>query len=214
MSKITLLFFAVAIVTFGSTTASFAADNSTTNSESGDLFEESDDGLDQDSDEDSNGETNDDSNNARLIRIRLVGNERVSGKAFIFNEPSGTDLFVLKMRGLKPKSRYSVFLTESATPGALPAQFLGDFVSNKKGKGRFRALTEIVNAFASANESLEDLDGIANVPGAGGIVGGANTIPLNWIRVYLVPPTGGNVFGSSETKLGGPLVLTSEEALP
>jgi|GEM_PF-2380070 len=205
MRKTTLLVFTVAIFFCLSAMASYAANNSTNSFESDELIEESDDGSDQD---------NDVSNNTGLIRIKLVGNERVSGKAIILNEPSGTDLLELKMRGLKPKSQYSVFLTESATPGALPAQFLGVFSSNKNGKGRFRALTEIVNAFASANESLEELNGIADVPGAGGIVRGANTIPLNWIRIYLVPPIGGNVFGSSETKPGGSLVLTSEEALP
>ena len=134
-----------------------------------------------------------------------------SGKVIIENEPEGVDTFKLKAKGLKPNARYSVFLTESPLPGALPAQFLGEFKANKKGKGKFKAVTEIINAFASANVAAQDDSGISGM-GSGALAKGANTIPLDFIRVYIIPPNnkGGNVFGGSEDEPGGkPLVLTS-----
>lgn len=152
-----------------------------------------------------------------IVIITLSANNGASGKVIIENELYGVDSFKLKAYGLNPNTRYSVFLTESPVPGALPAQFLGEFTSNKKGKGKFKAKTEIINAFASANQSEADDSGIANTPPpppAGAIANGANTIALDWIRVYVIPPAGGNVFGGSENELGGPLVLTSDEALP
>ena len=127
----------------------------------------------------------------------------------------GPDLFLLKVARLEPHTRYTVFLTEDQAPGLLPAQFIGEFKTNQYGYGRLYLNAEIVNAFASANQSLEDDDGIANVPGsgAGAIANGANTIALNWIRVYLAEG-GGNVFGSSEVDFGGGIALTSDKALP
>ncbi len=153
-----------------------------------------------------------------IITLSSDDNPKAAGKVKIENEPSGVDSFKLKVKGLKQNARYSVFLTNSATAGALPAQFLGEFKTNRKGKGRFRVRTEIVNAFASANEMLEDDNGIADIMGAGMFMKGAThpMIPLNWIRIYLIPPDnmGGNVFGGSENEPGGPLALTSDEALP
>jgi len=152
------------------------------------------------------------------IIITLSGNNGASGKVTIEVEEYGVDSFKLKANDLDPNTRYSVFLTESPVPGALPAQFLGEFTSNSKGKGKFKAKTEIVNAFASANQSVEDDYGIANIlpplPPAGALGNDANTIALDWIRVYVIPPAGGNVFGGSESEPGGALVLRSDEALP
>ncbi len=151
------------------------------------------------------------------IIITLSGNNGASGKVTIEVEEYGVDSFKLKANDLDPNTRYSVFLTESPVPGALPAQFLGEFKSNSKGRGKFKAKTEIVNAFASANQSVEDDLGIANIPPpppAGALGNGANTIALDWIRVYVIPPAGGNVFGGSESESGGALVLRSDEALP
>jgi hypothetical protein len=158
----------------------------------------------------------DDEDDEEII-ITLSGNNGASGKVTIEVEEYGVDSFKLKAKDLAPNTRYSVFLTESPVPGALPAQFLGEFTSNSKGKGKFKAKTEIVNAFASANQSVEDDLGIANMlppPPAGAIGNGANTIALDWIRVYVIPPAGGNVFGGSESEPGGALVLRSDEALP
>ncbi len=159
----------------------------------------------------------DEKEDVEIIKISLSGNNGVSGMVIIEDRPYRVDSLKLRANGLNPRTRYSVFLTESPVPGALPAQFLGEFTANKKGKGKFKVRTEIINAFASANQSVADNFGIADIlppPPAGAIANGANTIALDWIRIYVIPPVGGNVFGGSEIELGGPLVLTSDEALP
>lgn len=151
--------------------------------------------------------------NKELIKVSLSGEGGAYGKAIVVSNNRAPDIFLLKVSGLEPHTRYTVFLTENPTPGFLPAQFIGEFKTNRHGFGRLYLNTEIVNAFASSNQSLADDQGVADVPGAGAIANGANTIPLNWIRVYLAEG-GGNVFGSSEDDFGGGIVLTSDQALP
>lgn len=153
-----------------------------------------------------------------LITIGLSGgggggeDDDASGTAVVVSY-RGPDIFLLTTRGLEPRTRYTVFLTENPTPAFLPAQFIGEFRTDGHGNGRLALNAEIVRAFASANQSLEDDQGIANVPGAGGLANGANTIALNWIRVYLAEGDA-NVFGPNEAEFGGGIALTSDEALP
>ena len=149
-------------------------------------------------------------NGIRLIR--LSGDNGASGTAIVVNK-KGPDDFLLVTYRLKAHTRYTVFLTENPKPGLLPAQFIGEFKTNRKGFGTLTLNAEIVQAFASANQSLADDKGVADVPGAGALANGANTIALNWIRVYLADG-GGNVFGSSESKFGGGIALTSDKPLP
>ena len=148
-----------------------------------------------------------------IIKVSLSGEGRAHGQAVVVNNNRGPDIFILRVSGLQPHTRHTVFLTENQTPGFLPAQFIGEFKTNRNGYGQLYLNTEIVNAFASANQSLADDQGIADVAGAGALANGANTIALNWIRVYLAEG-GGNVFGSSENDFGGGIALTSNKALP
>lgn len=154
-----------------------------------------------------------------IVEVDLNGigpGEGAYGEVEILSRENGPDSAVLTIRDLPPRSRISVFLTRFQEPGRLPAQFVGEFRTNKHGKGRLRLRTEIINAFASANQALEDENGEADVM-AGLLVeagGTANTIPLNWFRGYFVPEDGGNVFGTSEDVAGGPIAFISEPELP
>lgn len=125
----------------------------------------------------------------------------------------GPDILHMTASGVEPGTAYTVYLTKRPASAIPSAQFIGEFKTDRHGNGRLTLVAEIVNAFASANQSLADLQGIAGVAGAGGLGTGANTIPLNWIRVYFAEG-GMNVFGRREAEFGGGIALTSEDALP
>lgn len=153
----------------------------------------------------------------QTLRIRLTNqsNRQIRAGVQVINRRQGPDSFRLLARGLKPRTRYTVFLTQSSTLGALPAQFIGEFRSNRFGNGELTLVTEIVNAFASSNQSLEDANGVADQFAAGALANGANTIPLNFIRVYEARGTNvQSVFGGSDQEVGGGLVLASTRPLP
>lgn len=155
----------------------------------------------------------------RLIRVRLVAQDGSAAAAgvTVIEDKRGPDQFRFNAKGLKPRTRYTVFMAQSSTVGALPVQFIGEFTTNKRGQGQLNLTTEIIDAFATANQTLENNLGIADVRGAGALSNGANTIPLNYIRVYLgVASPGGlqSVFGTSEKKPGGGLVMSTTRALP
>ncbi len=128
----------------------------------------------------------------------------------------------LFIRNLPPHARVTVFLTRHQDPSKLPAQFIGEFTANEDGRGRLFLNAEIVDAFASANQTLEDAFGEADVFGAGNLpvpfFGTANTIPLNWLRGYFageidgIPPH--NVFGPDENTPGGAIAFISDPPLP
>ena len=159
----------------------------------------------------------------KKITINLFGagpGAGATGTVTITDKPSGPDKLKLKIEGLPPKARISVFLTRHQGPGALPAQFIGEFTTNKDGKGKLELNAEIVNAFASANQTREDALGEAppspppspgTLPFAGGT---ANTIPLNWFRGYFVDIFPHNVFGPDENTPGGAIAFLSTPALP
>lgn len=141
-----------------------------------------------------------------------VDNQR-SGRLSVVNERLGPDYLHITTSALKPNTRYTVFLTQSQTAGALPARFLGEFLADEQGEGTFYAKTEIVNAFGSANPGLENDQGVADVVAAGALANGAITFPLNWVRIY--EGVGDlSVFGTSENAVGGGISLTSRFALP
>ncbi len=134
------------------------------------------------------------------IKIDLIGiiaGAGGSGTVEIRVNPTGPDKLKLKVKGMPANTVMTVFLTFHRTPGGLPAQFLGEFKTDKKGKGKLKLVTEIVNAFASANPSLDGGDG--EEPGGTDvdkIDKGALRFPLNWFRGYRAG--GGNVFGTSD----------------
>lgn len=150
----------------------------------------------------------------KIYSIPLTGNEsRARGRVIVINDPTGPDELVVKTRRQKKLTRYTVFLTHSPEIGKLPAQFIGEYETDKYGRGLFKASTEVVNAFASANQSLADESGVADVIAAGALGLGANTIPLNHIRIYEAAGSL-SVFGASDEEVGGGLGLSSVRALP
>ena len=155
----------------------------------------------------------------RLIRVRLQAQDgsQAAAAVTVIEDKRGPDQLRFKAKGLKAQTRYTVFMAQSSTVGALPVQFLGEFTTDKKGRGQLNLTTEIIDAFATANQTLENNLGLAATPGAGALANGANTIPLNYIRVYLgVSSPGGlqSVFGTSAKKPGGGLVMSTKRPLP
>lgn len=138
-----------------------------------------------------------------------------TGIAHVVNDPNGPDAMQVHVANMLPNTIFTLFLTQSQIGGSLPVQFLGQFQTNNQGAGNIEVKTEIVNAYATANQTLENALGIANILGAGILARGANTIPLNFIRVYFggaanIP----TVFGVNEKQPGGLFVLASTQALP
>jgi len=147
--------------------------------------------------------------------IPLAGDGGAAGQAMIIDNANGPDELIISVSGLPPSTRLTVFLTHSPITGALPAQFVGEFRTNPVGTGVFKARTEVTNAFASANQSLADASGIAEVLAAGALIAGANTIPLDWIRIYLGDATTlATVFGPGEGTPGGLLAVTATAPIP
>ena len=136
----------------------------------------------------------------------------------IDENPTGPDKLELQIDGLPANERITVFLTTHQGPGKLPAQFIGEFTTNKRGNGKLRLRAEIVSAFASANQIREDVFGEADDEEAGRLPvpssGTANTIPLNWFRGYFVDIFPHNVFGPDENTPGGAIAFISDPALP
>jgi len=164
-----------------------------------------------------------------VITIDLVGiavSPDASGTVQVIGNPRGPDLMMLQARKLPPESRITVFLTQDQQPGGLPAQFIGEFTTDTRGRGRLVAIAEVVNAFASGNPSADQTDENPNDGVVKGNVPGGDEPPpagtavihtLNWFRGYLVPPPeeeGENVFGPDENTLGSPPVFISDPALP
>ncbi len=169
------------------------------------------------------------SQEGRVITIDLVGiavSPDASGTVQVIGNPRGPDFMIVQARKLPPESRITVLLTQDQRPGGLPAQFIGEFTTDKSGRGRLVAITEVVNAFASGNPSADQTDENPNDGVVKGDVSGGDEPPpegtavihpLNWLRGYLVPPSGEvgvTVFGPDENTLGGPPVFISDPALP
>lgn len=159
----------------------------------------------------------------RVIEINLSGtavSPDATGTVRVIGNPRGPDLMILQARKLPPESRITVFLTQDQLPGGLPAQFIGEFTTDTRGRGRLVANAEVVNAFASGNPVADtDQDGVVTGRGVSSPPPGGTAVihALNRFRGYLVPPSGevgGNVFGPDENTLGGPPVFISDPALP
>ncbi len=140
------------------------------------------------------------------------------GLVVIDEKRTGPDKLELQIDGLPANERITVFLTTHQGPGRRPAQFIGEFTTDDDGEGELKLEAEIVSAFASANQDLEDDFGEADDGNAGRLPvplsGTANTIPLNWFRGYFVDIDPHNVFGPDENTPGGAIAFISDPALP
>jgi len=97
-------------------------------------------------------------------------------------------------------------MANSPLEGALPINFLGEFVTDAVGAGTFGVVTEIINKFDIANHTLE-VDGVAG-QGAGAANGDAVTNELNFIRIYTASGAIG-LFGGCSAEISGGVVLRS-----
>jgi len=168
-------------------------------------------------DDDHDGDDHDDDDDDE-IEIELQGivlAPEATGTIEIHEHKDGPDRLDLRMDHLPPHLRVTVFICETSIPGSLPAQYLGEFTSDRHGHGRLKLETEIVDAFASANMSMQDASGIVhntgNFPDA--LANGANTIPLNFIRGYAAEG-GVNIFGPDEDHAGGGPVFIHTTPIP
>jgi len=161
----------------------------------------------------------------KLAPIDLLDGSGVScGKVNITDNRVGPDAMIVKIteRNCLPSfTKITVLLTQSPTLGSLPAQFVGEFTTDSRGLANYSVVTEVVDAFASANQSFENELGVADIFAAGARGNGANTIPLDWVRMYIgdgdqgfIDAVGGSVFGHADTVLGGALNLTTAAAIP
>ena len=156
------------------------------------------------------------------IAVSLIGigpGAGAFGTVEVTDDPTGPDKLDLRIESLPADSRISVFLTRHPQPGRLPIQFIGEFTTDAKGRGRLKLRAEIVNAFTAANQSLADLSGDADDPTAGNlpgppVFGSANTISLNFFRGYFADIFPHNVFGPDENTPGGAPAFVSNPALP
>lgn len=152
------------------------------------------------------------------------------GTVSVLSDPLGTDSLQL-FAGLgrsNANTEFTVFLANSRNTGAIPTQFLGNFVTDGNGRGGF-AVTglEVCNAHISANQSRENDLGVADNPPVfpnpplppGAIDSNANSNGLPFIRIYRaigtlsvfglgpVPPdgnSGGGHMASSVADICGP----------
>lgn len=162
----------------------------------------------------------------KVIKLTLsaVGSGNNVGMVTVINDDFGPDVFTLTVRNMPENTRIAVLLTESQTFSLLPVQLLGEFTTNDRGRGTLTVITEVVGAFDSANQTLEDEFGVALTFGAGvltgsvlgNIQGSANTTPLDWVRAYAIPDdgTGFNVFGGADDVPGGAPLFSSDQPLP
>ncbi len=135
--------------------------------------------------------------------------------ARIMVDPSGPDVLRMQCTGMMPGNTYTVFLGQSATPGAIPVNFLGQLTAKNNGSANFVVETEVTNAFIGVNPALDAADGfadgVANVAGAGALARGGLTVSLDYIRIYRSSPVPTpTVFGVGPAQPGGLLVATSD----
>ena len=108
-----------------------------------------------------------------------------SGVVMIIPNPSGPDTLSATFRMLTPKTCYALFMTSSVVSGSTPGSLVGQFCTDKQGKGQFFAITEVMGAFVFYNMALDaDGDGRVEGQGAGVLANGGFQIPTPIIRVY------------------------------
>lgn len=160
--------------------------------------------------------------NNTFVRQLVVSpqiNQPATGTVTVFDNPTGPDNVAIQVQGLTPNTRYTVMLANSPVDGALPTQLVREYMTNNTGAATFTFKTEVTNAFSAANQMLENQQGVADVLAAGAFAMGANTIPLNWLRIHEADPTNNvglpaTVFGASEYEMGGRHVMSTSQPLP
>jgi hypothetical protein len=74
----------------------------------------------------------------------------------------GKDTFTIDARGLKPRTDFTVFLVEQAGAPFGAAEYIGDFTTDRHGRGdnSFKLIVEEAFAFNNANHSRTDLNSV------------------------------------------------------
>jgi hypothetical protein len=129
----------------------------------------------------------------------------------VSNNPQGPDFMAANFRMLAPSTCYALFMTSSMVSGSTPGSLVGQFCTDKKGKGSFFAVTEVMNAFVFHNIVLDpDGDGQVVGQGAGVLANGGFQIPTPIIRVYRARAGAvASVFSSAPGTPGGLHTLSS-----
>ncbi|MGH9960211.1 MAG: hypothetical protein ACREBC_24320, partial [Pyrinomonadaceae bacterium] len=120
------------------------------------------------------------SQGGNVITIQLIGiavSPDASGTVRVIERRQGPDLMILSASKLPPRSRITVLLTEDQAPGGLPAQFIGEFTTDRNGSGTLVVLTEVVNAFASGNPLADQMDATPDDGVVKGTVPGGDVPP-------------------------------------
>jgi hypothetical protein len=133
------------------------------------------------------------------------------GMVQIVDDPAGSDDAFLSVT-LDPSTRYTAFLAQSATGGALPVHLIGEFTTDKDGRGFLAARLEIVDAFDAANPAQE-VGGLADVLGSGALANGGVQIPLDFVRIYRANGSTTVFSGGPQGAPGGPFVAGSTAPL-
>lgn len=84
------------------------------------------------------------------VRVKLTTDKR------------GKDTFTIYASGLRPKTAFTVFLLEKATPKFGAAEYIGDFTTNKwgRGHGSFKLIVEEAFAFNGETGARTDLNSV------------------------------------------------------
>jgi hypothetical protein len=74
----------------------------------------------------------------------------------------GKDTFTIKASGLKPKTDFTVFLLEKAASPFGAAEYIGDFTTDRwgRGAGQFKLIVEEAFAFNNETQSRTDLNSV------------------------------------------------------
>jgi len=152
------------------------------------------------------------------IKLTVTGSgdcDGGTGTVMIFKNDRGPDNMVVRLKDFPAGRQVALMMAQSPTLGAIPTHNLGLININKKGKGRVFLRTEIVDAFISVNQGLENKLGVADILAAGAVSQGANTIALDFIRGYLVPlaDEGISTFGPTADIIGGGLCSVTDQPI-
>jgi hypothetical protein len=121
------------------------------------------------------------------------------GTVSVIDNPAGPDDTFMSVT-LDPNTRYAFFLAQSPAGGALPVHLLGEFTTDRDGRGFLAAQLEVVDAFDAANPSQE-VNGVAEAGAPGAIANGGIQIPMDFLRIY-------RANGSLSVFSGGPAGAT------
>lgn len=83
-------------------------------------------------------------------------------KVALTTDKKGRDTFTIEARGLKPRTDFTVFLLEQAGAPFGAAEYIGDFTTDRHGKGdnSFKVIVEEAFAFNNATHTRTDLNSV------------------------------------------------------